>query len=92
MEIKHVVRDGGGYWETISDGKGIGLMSYVNADNKFIIDHTEVDDAFSGRGIGKNMVMEAVKYARDNDLKIIPLCPFAKGVFAKVPEIGDVLF
>ncbi len=68
-------------------------MTYVNVDgNRFIIDHTEVDEEFNGEGIGKAMVMEAVIYARENKLKILPLCPFAKSVFKKDPDIADVLY
>lgn len=68
-----------------------GMMSYVWAgETKFIIDHTEVNPDFSGQGVGKKMVMAAVEFARENDLKITPLCPFAKSVFDKVEEINDV--
>jgi predicted GNAT family acetyltransferase len=38
------------------------------------------------------MVMAAVEYARANDFKIIPLCPFAKSVFDRTADIHDVLF
>ena len=41
--------------------------------------------------ISKQMVAKAVEYARENKVKIIPLCPFAKSVFDKVPEFRDVL-
>lgn len=69
-----------------------GLMTFTWAGTgKFIIDHTEVNPDFNGRGVGKKMVMAAVEYARENNLKIIPLCPFAKSVFDKVAEIRDVL-
>ncbi len=68
-----------------------GLMTYSWAGaDKFIIDHTEVNPDFGGQGVGKKMVMEAVDFARNNNLKIIPLCPFAKSVFDKVAEIQDV--
>lgn len=36
------------------------------------------------------MVMQAVEYARENHLKIIPLCPFARKVFDKRQDIQDV--
>ena len=68
-------------------------MTYTWAgDSKFIIDHTEVSPDFNGKGVGKKLVIAAVEYARANNLKIIPLCPFAKSVFDKVEEIRDVLF
>jgi predicted GNAT family acetyltransferase len=37
------------------------------------------------------MVTKAVEYARENNIKLIPLCPFSKSVFDKVPEFKDVL-
>lgn len=68
-------------------------MTYVwSGDDKFIIDHTEVDDSLAGKGIGKQLVMKAVEMAREKKVKILPLCPFAKRVFDKVETIQDVLF
>ena len=68
-----------------------GEMTYVWAgESRFIIDHTGIEVGFTGRGLGKQLVMEAVEYARDNDLKILPLCPFAKKVFDQEDGIQDV--
>ena len=93
MEIQQINDIRKGYFEAIEDGKEAGKMTYTWAgDSKFIIDHTEVSPDFNGKGVGKKLVMNAVEYARANNLKIIPLCPFAKSVFDKVEEIRDVLF
>jgi predicted GNAT family acetyltransferase len=51
-----------------------------------------VNPALNGNGVGKQLVMAAVHYAREKQLKIMPLCPFAKSVFDKTPEIRDVEF
>jgi len=93
MEIKQINDTKRGYFEAIEEGNEAGKMTYTWAgDSKFIIDHTEVSPDFNGKGVGKKLVMAAVEYARTNNLKIIPLCPFAKSVFDKVEEINDVLF
>ncbi|MGN7811548.1 GNAT family N-acetyltransferase [Flavobacterium sp. 22076] len=93
MEIQQINDTRRGYFEAVEDGKEAGKMTYTWAgDSKFIIDHTEVSPDFNGKGVGKKLVMAAVDYARANNLKIIPLCPFAKSVFDKVEEIRDVLF
>ncbi|WPO77593.1 GNAT family N-acetyltransferase [Flavobacterium sp. KACC 22761] len=93
MEIQQINDTRRGYFEAVEDGKEAGKMTYTWAgDSKFIIDHTEVSPDFNGKGVGKKLVMAAVEYARENNLKIIPLCPFAKSVFDKVEEIRDVLF
>jgi predicted GNAT family acetyltransferase len=92
MEIKQTNDTRKGYFEAIEDGKEAGKMTYTWAgDSKFIIDHTEVSPDFNGKGVGKKLVLAAVDYARANNVKIIPLCPFAKSVFDKTEEIRDVL-
>ena len=74
------------------DGKRLAKMTYsVAADQMIIIDHTEVDDALRGTGAGKKLLMALVEWARAGNRKVIPLCPFAKSVFEKTPEIRDVL-
>lgn len=71
--------------------KKAGEMTYSIPGNDFIIiDHTEVDPAFGGKGIGKQLLMKIVEMARAKGIKIMPLCPFAAAMFKKLPEIADV--
>lgn len=92
MEVKQTNKETKGFFEVVENNQQAGKMTYAWAGNtQFIIDHTEVNPDFNGKGVGKKMVMAAVEYARENGLKIIPLCPFAKSVFDKTPEIHDVL-
>jgi predicted GNAT family acetyltransferase len=92
MEIQHTNRENKGFFKAVEGENEAGRMTYSWAgENKFIIDHTEVNPEFGGQGVGKKMVMAAVEFARQNDLKIIPLCPFAKSVFQKTEDIRDVL-
>lgn len=80
-----------GAFKAIENNVQAGLMTFTWAsEHKFIIDHTEVDDAFRGKSVGKTMVLAAVDFAREKDLKILPLCPFAKSVFDRMEEINDV--
>ncbi len=91
-EVKLEIDDKKGYFHIDVDGKQEGKMTFVFAgEDKIIIDHTEVNPGNEGKGFGKKMVTKAVEYARGNNIKIIPLCPFAKSVFDKVPEFRDVL-
>ncbi|TDO83235.1 hypothetical protein EV143_102501 [Flavobacterium chryseum] len=93
MEIQQRNDTRRGAFEAIEDGQEAGKMTYTWAgDSKFIIDHTEVSEEFNGKGVGKKLLMATVDYARNNNLKIIPLCPFAKSVFDKNEDIRDVLF
>ncbi|MFN0290870.1 GNAT family N-acetyltransferase [Pedobacter helvus] len=93
MEIIQENNERRGSFKAIEEGKEAGLMTYTWAGpTKFIIDHTEVNEDFKGKGVGQQMLMKAVAYARTNHLKIMPLCPFAKSVFDKNLDIADVLF
>lgn len=92
MEIQHIKGETKGFFKAIDNGKEAGRMTYAWAgDERFIIDHTEVKSEYSGKGVGKQMVLAAVEYARSENITILPLCPFAKAIFVKTPEIRDVL-
>jgi predicted GNAT family acetyltransferase len=68
-------------------------MTYSMAgESLMIIDHTEVSDELRGQNVGYQLVKKAVDYAREQHIKIMPLCPFAKSVFDKKrEEFKDVL-
>jgi predicted GNAT family acetyltransferase len=86
------LNDTKGYFYVSIDGKQEGKMTFVFVGkDKIIIDHTEVNPGNNGKGFGKKMVAKAVEFAREKNIKIIPLCPFAKNVFNKTPEFRDVL-
>ncbi|MBD3748697.1 MAG: N-acetyltransferase [Sphingobacteriales bacterium] len=93
MEIQHFEKNNKGLFYIREDGKRLAEMTYSRAsESLIIIDHTDVSETLKGKGAGLQMVMEAVKYAREHQQKILPLCPFAKSVFDKKPEIHDILF
>jgi predicted GNAT family acetyltransferase/uncharacterized Fe-S cluster protein YjdI len=90
--IRHENDEKQGIFVAIRDDIQIGLMTYIWIESKkFVINHTEVDPDFEGTGIGKKLVYAAVDYARENELKIIPMCSFAKALFNKDSGIRDVL-
>lgn len=91
-EVQVKVNDKKGRFFIEIEGKQEAEMTFVFAgEDKIIIDHTGVNPGNEGKGLGKQMVAQAVTYARENNIKIIPLCPFAKKVFDKTPEFRDVL-
>lgn len=59
--------------------------------NRLVIDHTEVLPGNNGKGYGKKLVASAVEYARENKMRIVPVCPYARSVFDKTDEYNDVL-
>jgi len=73
--------------------KELGRLYYSwTGIDTFNIDHTEVKPEAKGTGTGKFLVEGVVNYARANNLKLVPLCPFANALFKKHKEWNDVLF
>lgn len=70
-----------------------GQMTYSipETGDFIIIDHTEVEPDYSGKNVGRKMLNAIVNMAREKQLKILPLCPFANSVFKKDASIRDVL-
>lgn len=92
IEIKQIKEGTKGRFAAIDESKEAGAIFYTSAgETKMILDHTEVDDAYRGQSIGKKILMYIVEFARKNNIKIIPLCPYAKSVFDKTESIRDVL-
>lgn len=92
MTIEHLNETKSGYFKAVVHEVEIGKMTYTwSGIDTFIIDHTAVNPDFKGQSVGKKMVLEAVQYARENNLKIIPTCSFAKSLFDKTKEIQDLL-
>ena len=92
MLIQNRLTGNKGMFYVGQDGAILAEMVYsMPSPNKMVIEHTEVDDSLAGKGVGKQLVATAVEYARAHNIKIVPLCPFAKAILEKVTEWHDVL-
>lgn len=91
MEIKQSETGNKGVFFIEVDGLRAAEMTYsIAGTGRIIIDHTEVGEALKGKNAGKQLVAAAVDYARKKNLKIMPLCPFARAVFERTREYDDV--
>ncbi|MEQ8909460.1 MAG: GNAT family N-acetyltransferase [Vicingaceae bacterium] len=91
MEIKKQQFEERGKLIASQTSQKMGEMSYSVAADKWIIDHTEVSGNFRGEGVGEKLLEALVKEAREKQVEILPLCPFAASVFQKRVELQDVL-
>ena len=81
-----------GMAKALVNSKQVGIMTFSLAGPELIIiDHTQVEPELNGKGLGKKMLFKIVEMARKENIKIIPLCPYASAMFKKTQEIRDVL-
>lgn len=92
MEINRDEHGKKGAFYIEKDGEWIAELTYARTGgNEITIDHTEVDESLRGEGIGERLVAEAVKFARENNLRVVATCPFARKVINDTSEFHDIL-
>jgi predicted GNAT family acetyltransferase len=91
MNIQLEQTESSGTFYVEEEGKRLAFLNFSKSPGRIIISHTDVSDALRGKNAGKQLVAAAVAYARENKIKVIPLCPFARSVFDRVKEYADVL-
>jgi uncharacterized protein len=67
-----------------------GVAAYVRSPEMIAFVHTEVGDAFEGRGVGSALARAALDDARAQGLRVLAICPFIKGWITKHPEYHDL--
>ncbi|MBA3985230.1 MAG: N-acetyltransferase [Flavobacteriales bacterium] len=89
--IKHKENTANGIFYLEDDHKIVAEMAYVySSSSEITINHTEVKPALKGQGIGVLLLDATVAFARKNNLKIAPLCPFVEVQFERDDKYNDV--
>ncbi len=78
--------DNRGEVEIYADGKKAGLMEIDVKNNVLTVYHTEVDPAYEGKGFARVLLNQLVSYAREQHIKIVPLCPYVLMQFKRRPD------
>ena len=56
-----------------------------------VFPHTEVDEAYGGRGLATILIGEALARTKADGLRIVPICPTVVAYVQKHPEYADVV-
>lgn len=90
-DIQQKENDGKGMFYVEKDGDIIAELTYTIGDNKIMtLDHTETDPSMTGEGLASGLVKHSVEFARENNLKIDPLCEYAAKQFERHEEYQDI--
>lgn len=69
-----------------------GVATYMRAPDVIAFFHTEVRDAYEGRGVGSALVAAALDDARAQGLRVLAICPFFSGWVVRHPDYQDLLY
>lgn len=78
-------------FEVYDDGRLAGFVDYRLAQDLVDFTHTEIDSAFEGRGLAKELATGALEWAREHDLGVIPSCPFFTTFLQRHREYADLV-
>jgi predicted GNAT family acetyltransferase len=53
--------------------------------------HTEVPSELEGKGVGGAIVQKTLQYAKENDYKIVPICPFVQSYLERHKEWKEII-
>jgi len=68
------------------EGKKIGEMIVEIREKDMKVYHTEVDEDQSGKGYAQSLLNAMATYAREHQLKVIPLCSYVGTQFRRHPD------
>ena len=78
-------------FEARANGTSAGFISYRLEAGQITLIHTEIQDAFDGKGVASTLVKRALGMVRDSGLVLVPVCPFVAGYLQRHPEYVDLV-
>ena len=70
---------------------GLAVLAYLRSDGRLVLLHTEVPPAAREEGLGSRLVETAFLAAREQGLKVVPVCPFVRAWIEEHPEVAGLV-
>lgn len=77
-------------YDCVVNGQKLGEITWKQVDGIMHMNHTYVSDQLRGQGVAKRLLDTAAHYARENNLKMYPICSYVVAAFEKSDEYNDV--
>ncbi|MDQ3101053.1 MAG: N-acetyltransferase [Bacteroidota bacterium] len=91
MRIEHRPERELGSFVAVESGEDVGELAYrMTSANEMCRDHTEVEPAFEGKGVGRQLIQAAVDHAREHGVKLRPVCSYAQVIFDRNTDWADI--
>ena len=76
-------------FETWIDGN-LSKLDYIQDGKNFVITHVGVHPSLRGQGVAGRIVEVGLAYARENSLRVIPMCSYAAAFIRRHPEYAEL--
>ncbi|WP_171115140.1 MULTISPECIES: GNAT family N-acetyltransferase [unclassified Streptomyces] len=83
-------RDDHHRYEILVEGERAGLTAYRDRGAQRVFYHTEIDDAFAGKGLAGLLVQKALTDVATLGMRIVPVCPYVAKFLTKHEEFADI--
>jgi NAD+ kinase len=78
-------------YEILVGGEIAGVLHYRRRGNVIQLEHTEIDNAYEGRGLASRLARGALEDARRRATPVVVVCPFVTGYVERHPEWSDLI-
>ena|SRR6187431_670211 len=74
------------------DGEKSGFLEFTRPEVGVMrIEYVEVSPELRGSGFGRQLVQKAVAFATESQLRVIPICSYARAVIQRDPALSASL-
>ncbi|WP_433791445.1 NAD(+)/NADH kinase [Actinoplanes sp. CA-252034] len=73
-------------YEVLVGGETVGTLDYAHRDGRIELLSTEIEQAFSGRGLAGRLAAAALADARSRGIPVIATCPYVAGYLERHSE------
>jgi len=78
-------------YEALLGGKRAGYVTYEALPGRIVFEHTEIDPAFEGHGVGGRLAAGVLDDARRRGLAVVAQCPFIAAYIERHPAYADLV-
>src|SRR5688572_14359056 len=74
------------------DGQRHGFLEFTRPEVGLMrIEYVEVSPQLRGTGLGRQLVAKAMEFAREAQLRVVPICSYARAVIQRDPAMSPLL-
>ena len=88
-ELQVIHSPGENRFVTMIDGY-FSKLDYIQDGKNFVITHVGVHPELRGQGVAGRIVEVSLAYAKENSLRVIPMCSYAAAFIRRHPEYQEL--